>query len=167
MTVSERELNPDPSSVVVYTRSRSLGPSLSLPRGPNDSVGPRRGRNSRAGELEVKRYEVGREERRIRRQGRGGGGDELARGRPGTVRTPPIILFSLPRFASRLPFLSLSSRSLCPSQPSPSLFLSFARPVALPLHGAPSGPLLPAVRCARAGNVSVFLSRCARARSCR
>lgn len=30
----------------------------------------------------------------------GGGGDELARGRPGTVRTPPIILFSLPRFAS-------------------------------------------------------------------
>lgn len=46
-----------------------------------------------------------------------GGGDELARGRPGTVRTPPIILFSLPWFASLpLPFSrtrsSLSSSSL-------------------------------------------------------
>lgn len=51
---------------------------------------------------------MGREERRIRRQGRGGGGDELARGRPGTVRTPPIILFSLPRFASLSSSLSLS-----------------------------------------------------------
>lgn len=60
---------------------------------------------------------MGCEERRIRRRGRGGGGDELARGRPGTVRTPPIILFSLPCFTS-LPFAptghsSLSSSSLC------------------------------------------------------
>lgn len=37
---------------------------------------------------------------RVERWRGGGGGDELARGRPGTVRTPPIILFSLPRFAS-------------------------------------------------------------------
>lgn len=39
VTVSERELNSDPSSVVVHTRCRSFGFSFSHPWGPTTSWG--------------------------------------------------------------------------------------------------------------------------------
>lgn len=55
VTVSERELNPDPSSVVVHTRSWSLGPSLFLSRGPMTPWGPSVGETHARGS---KRQEV-------------------------------------------------------------------------------------------------------------
>lgn len=49
---------------------------------------------------------AGGENKTRERDDAGGRGDELARGRPGTVRTPPIILFSLPDASLGSPPLS-------------------------------------------------------------
>lgn len=64
----------------------------------------------------------------------GGRGDELARGRPGTVRTPPIILFSLPDASLGSPPLSVGTPRALPSL---SLFFTPA------LSTAPSTSPLP------------------------
>lgn len=54
VTVSEREVTPDPSCILVCVPHRSVGASPSHRRDSNDSVGPsvraQRGRSLRAGE---------------------------------------------------------------------------------------------------------------------
>lgn len=86
----------------------------------------------------------------------GGRGDELARGRPGTVRTPPIILFSLPDASLGSPPLSSFSLSVGTPRALPSLSLALFH--SRPLHRSLSVSLT-APFSTRIVSLSPFLER--------